>query len=114
MDGPHTFTLAWTSAKFRNDNPVLYKALVAALREATDIVNADKRAAAALWIEDSHSKLPLDMVAGIVAGPQVKWTLTPQATMKFARFMAEVGTLKAAPASWHDYFFPEIYDANGS
>ena len=52
MDGPHSFTLAWTSARFRDKNPTLYKALVAAIEEATDIVNKDRRAAAALWIAD--------------------------------------------------------------
>jgi NitT/TauT family transport system substrate-binding protein len=114
MGGSHSFTVAWTSAKFRDKNPVLYKALIAALKEATDIVNKDKRAASALWIEDSKSKLPPDMVAKIVAGPQVQWTLTPEATMKFADFMAGVGTLKVKAASWKDYFFPEVYDLNGS
>jgi NitT/TauT family transport system substrate-binding protein len=114
MGGSHTFTVAWTTAKFRDGNPVLYKALVAALKEATDIVNKDKTAAAALWIEDSKSKLPLDMVGKIVAGPQVRWTLTPENTMKYADFMAEVGTLKTKASSWKDYFFPEIYDENGS
>ena len=94
--------------------PVLYKALVAALKEATEIVNKDKVAAAALWIEDLKSKLPLDMVGKIVAGPQVRWTLTPENTMKYADFMAEVGTLKTKPESWKDYFFPEIHDEKGS
>ena len=114
MGGSHSFTVAWTSAKFRDKNPVLYKALIAALKEATDIVNKDKKAASALWIEDSKSKLPLDMVTKIVDGPQVRWTLTPEATIKFADFMAEVGTLKVKAASWKDYFFPEIYDEKGS
>jgi NitT/TauT family transport system substrate-binding protein len=114
MGGSHTFTAVWAPAKFRDGNPVLYKALIAALKEATDIVNKDKRAAAALWIEDSKSKLALDMVATIVAGPQVQWTLVPENTMKYADFMSSVGTLKVKPASWKDYFFPEIYDVNGS
>ena len=48
MGGSHTFTAVWTPAKFRDGNPVLYKALVAALKEATEIVNKDKTAAAAL------------------------------------------------------------------
>ena len=114
MGGSHTFTVAWTSAKFRDGNPVLYRAVVAALKEATRIVNTDKTAAAALWIEDSKSKLPLDMVGRLVAGPQVRWTMTPENTMKYADFMAEVGTLKTKASSWKDYFFPEIYDENGS
>ncbi len=114
MDGPHSFTVAWTSARFRERNPVLYRALVAALEEATARVNADKRAAAELWIKDSQSKLPLDMVERVVAAPQVVWTMTPQNTMRFATFMHSVGTLKQAPASWRDYFFPEIHGLNGS
>jgi NitT/TauT family transport system substrate-binding protein len=114
MGGSHTFTAVWAPAKFREQNPVLYKAFVAALKEATDIVNKDKRGAAALWIEDSKSKLPLDMVAKIVTSPQVQWTLIPENTMKYADFMSEVGTLKVKPTTWKDYFFPEIYDVNGS
>lgn len=114
MGGPHSFTVAWTSAKFRDANPVLYKALIAALKEATDIVNKDKTAASALWIADSKSKLPPDMVAKIVAGPQVNWTLVPEATIKFADFMTNVGTLKVKAASWKDYFFPEVHDLKGS
>lgn len=114
MDGPHSFTVAWTSAKFRDRNPVLYKALVAALNEATDIVNKDKAAASALWIADSKSKLAPEMVAKIVAGPQVKWTTTPEATMKYADFMTAVGTLKVKATSWKDFFFPEVYDLKGS
>jgi NitT/TauT family transport system substrate-binding protein len=114
MGGSHTFTAVWAQAKFRDGNPVLYKALIAALKEATNIVNKDKRAAAALWIEDSKSKLQIEMVGNIVAGPQVKWTLVPENTMKYADFMASVGTLKVKAESWKDYFFPEIYDVNGS
>ena len=114
MGGSHTFTAVWAPAKFRESNPALYKALVAALKEATDIVNKDKKAAAALWIEDSKSKLSPDMVGKIVTGSQVRWTMTPENTMKYADFMAEVGTLKAKPESWKDYFFPEIHGEKGS
>jgi len=114
MDGSHIFTCTWTTSKFRDANPVLYKALVAALKEATEIVNKDRRAAGALWIQDSNSKLPLDMVDKIVSGPQVRWTMAPENAMKFANFMHSVGTLKQAPASWRDLFFPEIHGLDGS
>jgi NitT/TauT family transport system substrate-binding protein len=114
MDGPHSFTVAWTSARFREHNPIIYKAVMAAMQEATDIVNKDKRAAADLWISDSRSTLSVNFVEQIVAGPQVRWTMVPDNTMKFARFMVMTGLLKAQPASWRDYFFPEIYDVDGS
>ena len=93
---------------------MLYKALLAALAEATELVNKDKRAAAALWIADSRSKLALDFVDRIVSGTQVRWTMVPENTMKFARFMHSVGTLRSAPTSWRDYFFPDIHDRDGS
>jgi NitT/TauT family transport system substrate-binding protein len=114
MDGPHTFTCAWTSARFRDKNPVLYKALIAALKEATDIVDKDRQKAAGYWIEDVKSKLPLDKVTGVISGPQVRWTLTPENAMKFANFMASVGSIKEAPKSWKDMFFPDVHDLNGS
>ncbi|HZB92162.1 MAG TPA: ABC transporter substrate-binding protein [Stellaceae bacterium] len=114
LGGAHSFTVAWTTRRFHDENPKLYGALVAALTEATRIINADKRAAAALWIEDARSKLPLDMVSQVIAGPQATWTMTPQQTMKFAQFMQQVGSIKAAPASWKALFFPEIYNLPGS
>jgi ABC-type nitrate/sulfonate/bicarbonate transport system substrate-binding protein len=114
LDGSHSFTVAWTSARFREQNPVLYKAMMAAMTEATDIVNRDRRAAVALWIADSHSHLPLDFVDRVVSGPQVRWTMVPENTMKFARFMQTTGMLKTLPGSWQDYFFPEVHALGGS
>ncbi|HEX7968278.1 MAG TPA: ABC transporter substrate-binding protein, partial [Stellaceae bacterium] len=114
LGGSHSFTVAWTSRRFHDANPKLYQALIAALKEATEIINADRRAAAALWIQDSRSKLPLDMVHQVIAGAQVTWTLTPEQTMKYARFMQEVGSIKTAPESWKDLFFPEVHDLPGS
>jgi NitT/TauT family transport system substrate-binding protein len=31
-----------------------------------------------------------------------------------AQFMHRIGSLKVAPASWKDLYFPEIYDLPGS
>ena len=112
--GPHSFTLAWTSQRFRTGNPILFQALLAALKEATDIVNADKGAAARLWIEDNKSKLPFEAVNQVVAGPQVTWTMAPAGTMRYAGFMASVGSLRATPSGWQDFFFPEAYPLGGS
>jgi NitT/TauT family transport system substrate-binding protein len=114
LGGSHSFTVAWTSRKFHDANPKLYAALVAALKEATDVLNADKHGAAQLWIEDSKSKLTPDLVYSVIAGPQVRWTLTPENTMKYASFMAEVGSIKTPPKSWKDLFFPEIAELPGS
>ena len=112
--GPHSFTVAWTSARFRDRNPVLYKALLLALEEATGLVNADRAAAAALWREDVKSRLPLETAVRVVSGPQVRWTMTPEATQSYAAFMHTAGTVRVAPASWKDMFFPEAQALAGS
>ena len=78
------------------------------------MLNKDLKSAAQYWAEDVKSKLPIDKVAAIASGPQVKWTMTPQNSMKFAEFMHSVGTIKEMPANWKDLFFPEIHDQPGS
>jgi NitT/TauT family transport system substrate-binding protein len=112
--GPHTFTVAWTTSQFRDKNPALYKALIAAFAEATEMLKADVRPASQYWIDNVKSKMTLDKVAAIAAGSQVKWTMVPESTMKYAEFMHSVGSIKVKPASWKDLFFPEVHDLPGS
>jgi NitT/TauT family transport system substrate-binding protein len=112
--GPHTFTVAWTSSQFRDKNPALYKALVAAFQEATDMLNKDVKPAAQYWIDDVKSKLTVDKVAAIATGKDVRWTMAPESTVKYAEFMHAVGTIRVKPASWKDLFFPEIHALSGS
>lgn len=114
MGQPTTYTVAYTSARFHDRNPKLFQAVYDALAEATDFVNKEPRKAAQYWIEDSDSKLSVDFVAGVSTGKDVHWTMVPEATLKAADFMAEVGTIKVRPKSWKDYFFPEAYGLPGS
>lgn len=112
--GPNTFTTAYMSTKFRTKNPVLFKAIYAALKEATERVNADPETAARYWIEDGESKLSLDFVKSVATAPGTTWTMAPQGTEAVAAFMHEIGSIKVKPSSWKDYFFPEAYGLNGS
>jgi NitT/TauT family transport system substrate-binding protein len=112
--GPTTYTIAYTSAKFHDANPKLYRAVFDALAEATQRVSNDIRTASRYWIEDSDSKLSVDFVADAGSGKDVKWTMIPESTMHQAEFMFDVGTIKVKPKSWRDYFFPEAYGLPGS
>jgi NitT/TauT family transport system substrate-binding protein len=111
---PHSFTVAWTSSQFRDKNTVLYKVLIAAFDEATQMLNKDVRQASQYWIDNVKSKLTLDKVAEIASGKQVKWTMVPENTMKYAEFMYAVGSIKAMPKDWKELFFPEIHALPGS
>lgn len=112
--GKTTFTLAYTSKRFRDKNPILYKAVYEALKEATERVRTDLRTASKYWIEDSNSKLSVDFVAAAGSYHGTEWTAVPLATLHQAQFMFDAGTLKVKPTSWKDYFFPEAYDLPGS
>jgi NitT/TauT family transport system substrate-binding protein len=112
--GPNTFTTAYMSSKFRTRNPVLFKAIYAALEEATARVNADPATAARYWIEDGESKLTLDFVTSIATAPSTVWRMAPQGTEAVAAFMHEIGSIKVKPASWKEYFFPEAHGLDGS
>jgi NitT/TauT family transport system substrate-binding protein len=112
--GPHTFTVAWTSSQFRDKNPALYKALVAAFDEATQMLNKDVRPASQYWIDNTRSKMTVDQVAAIAAGKEVRWTMVPENTMKYADFMHAVGSIKVMPTDWKELFFPEVHGLSGS
>lgn len=112
--GPHTFTVAWTSSKFRDRNPALYQALIAAFQDATTMLGKDVKEASQLWIDNVKSKMTVEKVAEIASGKRVKWTMVPENTMKFAEFMHAVGSIKAMPADWKELFFPEVHTLSGS
>lgn len=111
---PTTFTVLWTTAQFREQNPRTYKAVLAAFKEATDIVNADKRAAAELYVSVEHPKLTVDEVYKMLIAPGMAYTMTPSGVMQYADFMFAHGLIKIKPTSWKDVFFPEIHDLAGN
>lgn len=114
LGGKTTSTLVWTTSKFRNENPKLYKAFVAALNEATQWINADKKAAAKLYVRRSGSKGSASSIYKILMDPDIEYTLTPMKVKTYADFMCRVKSIKHQPASWKDLFFPNVYALPGS
>lgn len=114
MGGANTFLMVWAARKFRDENPKSYKAVLDALKEATDMINADKRKAAEIYVKQGGGKESVDKILAIMNDPQVHYTLAPERILPYAQFMHQVGTLKNRPASWKDLFFPDIHDLPGS
>jgi NitT/TauT family transport system substrate-binding protein len=113
--GPQTFILAWTTARFRSDNPRLYAAFLDALRDATAYINANPGEAAGLYVAATGDRTTsVDRLAAMLTDPQLRFTLVPQNVMKFVQFKARIGNVRTPPGSWKDLFFPEIHDLPGS
>ena len=112
--GQSTTSVAWTSKAFHDANPNVYKALILALKEASDIVTADPRLAVTYYVEDTKSKMTIDEILAIISDPRYRYQVTPLASKTFADFMFRVGKIKREAKDWKDLFFPEIWDLNGS
>lgn len=115
LGGPATFGVVWTTKKFHDRNPKLYRAVLDALEDAIHMINANKKAAAELYVRMAHSKLPVGFVYKILTSPKIgyQYNAAPLNTMKYARFMYKTGQLKMRAKSWKSYFFPEIDNLHG-
>ena len=112
--GPASFLVAWATGKFRDENPKTYQAFFNAFKEATDYINANKRAAAEIYVRESKDKSGVEAIEKMLNDPEIKITMTPEQTLPIEHFMNKTGTLKNKAASWKDLYFPELHNLPGS
>jgi NitT/TauT family transport system substrate-binding protein len=113
FDEPLSFNVIATTSKFRRDNPKLYGAFLAALKEATDFINADKRRAAEVYLKVTKERTPIEEIMEVLADPAIQYNTKVGGIQSFVSFMTKVGTLKNPPADWKDMFFPEALAGTG-
>jgi len=102
------------SSKFHEANPKVYKAFLAAQKEAIDAINKDKRKAAQDYVSIAKdAKNSVDDIFAVINDKDYAFTLSPEKVFKTAVFMGKVGTIKDPPAKWQDLFFPDIHDLPG-
>lgn len=115
MGGSTTFTMLYTTRKFRDENPVTYKAIVRAVKDAIDYINKDKRGAAQIYFDSIGGKgETIEEIMATLNDARNVITMVPQNTLKYAQFMHEIGSLRNRASSWKDLFFPEIHDLPGN
>jgi NitT/TauT family transport system substrate-binding protein len=107
FDEPLSFNVIAATSKFRSENPKLYAAFLAALKDATDFINADKRKGAEIYLKVSGDKSTVDDILEVLADPAIIYNTKLGGIGAFVNFMAKVGTLKNPPKDWRDMFFPE-------
>jgi NitT/TauT family transport system substrate-binding protein len=114
LGGPATFNVVWTTGRFVADNPKLAAIFVAALEEADRLIIDHPDEAAKIYMASQPTSLSAAALVGMIKDPENRWTVIPQRTMEYAAFMAKIGMIPAAPASWKDLFFPTIGSEPGS
>lgn len=112
--GNATSALWYTSKRFHDNNPKVYQAIVNAVKEAQTFIEKDLRTAVTYYLEDTGAKTGPDDIVNMLKNPGLGYHVAPNNTMLYADFLHQIGRLKNKPASWKDYFWPEIYDLQGS
>jgi NitT/TauT family transport system substrate-binding protein len=113
MGGPASFLSVWSTGRFRAENPKAFEAVVDAFREATDLINTDRRKAAEIYVKDGGGKESVEAVEKDLADPDNIFDLGPKKLIKLTDFMYSVGMIKSKPTSWKEMFFPEVHDLKG-
>jgi NitT/TauT family transport system substrate-binding protein len=112
--GPASGGVAWTTKRFHDGNPQLYRALLDAMQEASEFIAGHPKETVAYYAADTRSKVDTELMEGLLADPHFRYILTPHGTLQWAAFMHKVGRIKAEPTSWKELFWPEIYGLDGS
>ncbi len=114
LGGPSTALILAASRKFHDANPKAFRAFYDGLGEAIDWINADKRRAAALYVEMAKdTKNSVDDILRVIDDKDYAFTRRPSKVFATALFMAKVGSIKQAPGSVDDLFFPEVAGQKG-
>ena len=115
IGGPLTQSQFFTTTKFADANPKVIAAIKAATFTAIDFIKKDTPAAVEIYREVTKDKMSAEDILDMLKQPgMMEWTAAPQGTMKFAAHLHKVGTLKAMPAAWTDYYLPITADLPGN
>lgn len=114
MGGPSTWSVLFSTVKFKEDNPKTMQAFVRALDDAQKLINTDKGKAADIYLSMSkEGGAKKDEIIALLSDPGTIYTMTPQKVMKYAEFLSAVGSLKLVPTNWKEPFFEYVQDLPG-
>ncbi|HRD75197.1 MAG TPA: ABC transporter substrate-binding protein [Hyphomicrobiaceae bacterium] len=105
--GPLPFNVVAATSKFRSENPKLYKAFLAAMAEATELINKDKRWAGEAYLRIAKDKTPIDEFMTIMNDPEINFTLAFASFDNMINFMTRTGNFKNKPASSKELMFQD-------
>lgn len=104
--GQFTFLVSVATAKFHDNNPILYAAFVQAISEAISYINSYPEKAAELLAPDFG--LTTEQTLKYLTWPGTNYTITPYGIMGFAEFMKKAGYLDRVPSSFDEIAWENI------
>jgi NitT/TauT family transport system substrate-binding protein len=113
LGGKISFNLIAATDKFRQANPKAYGVFLAALEDATQRINRDKRWAAELYLRVANDRSPVEELLAMMNDPEIEFTTRPFGVGKMIDFMHRTGSIKVKPGSWQDLSFPNLHQFDG-
>jgi NitT/TauT family transport system substrate-binding protein len=115
LGGPTSFAIVVATKKFRDGNPKVFKAVYEALKESQAYIKNNKQHAAEILLTymGGHGWQASELVE-VLNDPDIEFGVTPQNVMRYANFMADVGSIKNRLTKWTDLFAPEAQGLPGN
>jgi NitT/TauT family transport system substrate-binding protein len=113
-EGPNTFSVAASTARWREANPQTYRAVWAAIGEANAFIAQNPRETAQIFVKIENTRLPAEFIEKLITDPEISYAPAPENVMKIYSFMNRVGALKNMPATWRNLFFAEAHGLQGN
>ncbi len=114
VTGKASFSALSATKRFVEENPKTYRAVLAALTEATKLIADNPDEAVRIFIKVDQSKLAHDFLKKMVTDKDFSFSLAPENILKLTDFMHRTGSIKNKPAGWKDLFHDGIHDLQGS
>lgn len=114
VEGGVSNGVVYSTTDFRGKNPVVMKAMVDAIKEAVELIKADRAKAAEIYLDVNKESIGREELTEILGQPNMVFSAAPFGLLKAAQFFARAGYIKQNPTDWREFFFPELHDLNGS
>lgn len=106
--------VTWASSEFMLTNPTEGAAFIAALQVANRLIAEEPRRAAEIYKSAMKASQSADEFEAIIREPDISFAAAPKNSLRMVSFMHRVGTLKASPADWKEFFFSSAHGLGGS
>jgi NitT/TauT family transport system substrate-binding protein len=106
--------VTWTTSEFMRTHPTEGVAFIAALEAANKLIATEPRRAAQIYKSAMKASQPAEEFEAIIREPDISFSAAPKNSLQMVSFMRRVGTLKASPSDWKEFFFPNVHGLDGS
>lgn len=114
LGSPLSTAVMFTTTRFAERQPVLVKAVAAASAEAIAALRGDPGQAAKDYLDASNDRMAQAELVARLGLSDMVFDVKPEGTLRFAEFLNRIGTLRARPNAWTEYFLPDAAVLGGS